>query len=148
MYSFQTSEAHALMILIHSGYFYSASSSPLFRGARDTARILCRSLTPKRQRQLPVKDLPNGPTWRRGRDSTLRTKGDESTTEPQSVTEQQWRRAIITSEGLAQGHPLHTLQAVTPSVSSRFPTLRVKGRILSPLLRYDRHSSTAMAADE
>jgi len=29
---------------IHSGYFYSASSSPLlFRGAPDTARLLCRS---------------------------------------------------------------------------------------------------------
>ena len=31
---------------IHSGYFYSASSSPLLlRGAPDTARILCRSFT-------------------------------------------------------------------------------------------------------
>src|SRR6218665_2269692 len=103
MYSFQKSEAHALMILIRSGNFYSASSSPLLlRGARDTARILCRNLTPKRQRQLPVKDLPKVPTWRRERDSTLQTKDDESTNEPQSVTEQQWRRAIITGEGLAQ----------------------------------------------
>ena len=38
---------------IHSGYFYSASSSPLLlRGAPDTARILCRNFTPKRHRQL------------------------------------------------------------------------------------------------
>ena len=49
----------------HSGYFYSASSSPLlFRGAPDTAQILCRSFTPKRHRQLRVKNLPKVPTWR------------------------------------------------------------------------------------
>ena len=47
--------------------FYRASSSPpLLRGAPDTARILCRNSTPKRQRQLWVKDLlmPKVPTWR------------------------------------------------------------------------------------
>ena len=55
---------------IHSGYFHSASSSPLLlRGAPDTARILCRSFTPKRHRQLRVKDLPKVPTWRPERDS-------------------------------------------------------------------------------
>jgi len=44
---------------IHSGYFYSASSSPLLlRSAPDKARILCRSITPKRHRQLWAKDLP------------------------------------------------------------------------------------------
>ena len=33
---------------VHSGYFYSASSSPLLlRGNPDTARILCRIFTPK-----------------------------------------------------------------------------------------------------
>ena len=33
-------------IFIHSGYFYSASSSPLLlRGVPDTARILCRNMT-------------------------------------------------------------------------------------------------------
>src|SRR6218665_1717447 len=38
---------------IHSGYFYSASSSPLLlRGAPDTVLILCRGFTPKRHRQL------------------------------------------------------------------------------------------------
>jgi len=51
--------------LIHSGYFYSASPSPLLlRSAPDTTRILCRSFTPKRHRQLRVKDLPKVPTWR------------------------------------------------------------------------------------
>src|SRR6218665_2262177 len=50
---------------IQSGYFYSASSSPLLlRGAPDTARILCRSFTLKRHRQLRVKTLPKVPTWR------------------------------------------------------------------------------------
>src|SRR6218665_1691043 len=45
---------------VHSGFFYSASSSPLLpRGAPDTARILCPSFTPKRHRQLRVKYLPN-----------------------------------------------------------------------------------------
>jgi len=38
---------------IYSGYFYSASSSPLLlRGVPDTARILRRSFTPKRHWQL------------------------------------------------------------------------------------------------
>src|SRR6218665_3534400 len=45
--------------LIHSGHFCNASSSPLLlRSATDTARILCLSFTPKRHRQLRVKDLP------------------------------------------------------------------------------------------
>src|SRR6218665_2697061 len=38
---------------IHSGYFYSASLSPLvLRSAPHTARILCQSFTPKHHRQL------------------------------------------------------------------------------------------------
>src|SRR6218665_411492 len=38
---------------IHSGHFYSASSSPLLlRVAPDTARILCQNFTSKRHRQL------------------------------------------------------------------------------------------------
>ena len=52
-------------ILIHSGYFYSTFSSPLLlRGAPNTARILCRSFTPKSHMQLEAKDLPKLPTWR------------------------------------------------------------------------------------
>ena len=54
-----------IFIFIHSGYFYSASSSPLLlRGALDTARILCRNFTPKRHRQLWAKDLPKVSVWR------------------------------------------------------------------------------------
>jgi len=71
--------------LVHSGHFYSASSSPLLlRGAPDTARIVCRSFTPMRHRQLWVKDLPKVPTWRLERDSkpaTFQTKDAESTNE-------------------------------------------------------------------
>src|SRR6218665_143388 len=69
----------------HPGYLYSASSSPLLlRGAPDTARILCRSFTPKRHRQLRVKGLPKVSTWRIERDSNprpfeVRTKVAEST---------------------------------------------------------------------
>src|SRR6218665_2096982 len=50
---------------IHSGYFYSISSSPLLlKGTPDTAQILCRNFKLKRHRQLRVKDLPKVPTWR------------------------------------------------------------------------------------
>src|SRR6218665_2502253 len=57
---------------IHSGCFYSASSSPLLlRSDPDTAvaQILCRSFTPKRSRQFRVKDLPMVPMWRLERNS-------------------------------------------------------------------------------
>ena len=66
---------------IHSDHFYSASSSSLlFRGAPDTARILCRSFTPKRHRQLVVKDLPKVPTWRLERDPNPRPSGRQVST--------------------------------------------------------------------
>src|SRR6218665_1240108 len=56
-------------IFIHSGYFYSVSSSPLLLiGATNTALILCHSFTPKRRRQLRVKVL-KVPGWRLERDS-------------------------------------------------------------------------------
>src|SRR6218665_2572195 len=49
------------------------SSCPLqLRGAPDTALILCRSFTPKRNRQLRVKDKSKVPKWRLVRDSNLR----------------------------------------------------------------------------
>jgi len=55
---------------IHSDHFYSAFSSPLLlRSAPDAARILCRSFTLKRHRQLRVKDLPKVPKWQLERDS-------------------------------------------------------------------------------
>jgi len=50
---------------IHSGNFYSASSSPLLlRGAPDVAWILCHSFTLKRHSQLRVNDLAQVPMWR------------------------------------------------------------------------------------
>ena len=68
---------------IHSGYFYSSSSSPLLlRGAPDTARILCRNFTPKRQRQLWVKDLPKVPTQRLERESNPWPLGRKELTLP------------------------------------------------------------------
>src|SRR6218665_3191299 len=68
---------------IQSGYFYRASSSPLLlKGAPATARILCRSFTPKRHRQLWVKDLPKVPTWRLERDSNLPPFGRKATNQP------------------------------------------------------------------
>ena len=70
---------------IHSGYFYSAFSSPLLlRGAPDTARILCRSFASKRHRQLWVKDFPKVPTWRLERNSNPRPFGRKTMTLPMS----------------------------------------------------------------
>src|SRR6218665_4153364 len=43
---------------------------------------LCRIFTPKRYRQLQVKDLPNIPTWRLGRDSNRRPSGLKASTLP------------------------------------------------------------------
>src|SRR6218665_1347818 len=75
---------------IHSGHFCSASSSPLLvRSSPDTARILCRSFTPKRHRQLRVKDFRKVPTWRLQRDSKPRpSEGIESTNVPPRPTRQ------------------------------------------------------------
>src|SRR6218665_396495 len=67
----------------HSGYFYSAYSSPLLlRGAPDTARILCRYSTPKRHRQLRVKDLPKVLAWRLERETNPRPFGRKASTLP------------------------------------------------------------------
>src|SRR6218665_2373897 len=70
---------------IHSDHFYSDSSSPLlFSGATDTARMLYRSFTSKRHRQLRVKDLPKVPTWRLERNSNPRPFGRKATNLPMS----------------------------------------------------------------
>src|SRR6218665_1751254 len=74
-----------LLCFIRLGHFYSASSSPLLlRGAPGTARILCRSFTPKRHRQLQVKDLPKVPTWRLEQYSNPRPFGRKATNLPMS----------------------------------------------------------------
>ena len=58
---------------IHSSYFYSASFKTTHSEAHpDTARILFRSFTPKRHRQLRVKDLLKVPTWQLKRDPNPR----------------------------------------------------------------------------
>src|SRR6218665_546330 len=68
---------------IYSGHFYSASSRPLLvRSALDTARILFRSVTPERHRQLCVKDLQTVPTWRLERDSNPTPSGRTASTLP------------------------------------------------------------------
>jgi len=63
---------------IHSGY------SLLLRGAPDTARIQCRSFTPKCHRQLRVKDLPKVPTWRLKQDSNPQPFWRKTTNLPMS----------------------------------------------------------------
>src|SRR6218665_3675098 len=85
-------------LFIHSGYFYSASSRPLLlRGAPDTAQVLCQSFTPKRHRQLRVKDLPKVPMWRQERDSNPRPSGRQASTLPMSQhAPHAWLRQCIT----------------------------------------------------
>src|SRR6218665_221999 len=63
---------------IHSGYFCSTSSSLLLlRGAPHCGSASVSELinTPKRYRQLRVRDLPKVPTWRLESDSNLRPSG-------------------------------------------------------------------------
>src|SRR6218665_2333549 len=60
-------EANPVQIhsFIHSGYFYSASSSPLpFRGAPDYSTDTVSEFHAEANRQLQVNDLPKVPTWR------------------------------------------------------------------------------------
>ena len=79
------SKRNWLHSFIYSCYFYSASTSPqLLRGAPDTARILCRSFTPKRYRQLWLKYLPKVPAWRLEWDSNPRPFGRTVTNLPMS----------------------------------------------------------------
>ena len=88
---------------IHSGHFYSTSSSPLLlRSAPDTARILCQSFMPKRHRQLRVKDLPKVPTWR-WEPATLRSKGFNSTNAPQHPTISHWPSNIWINNSTSRG---------------------------------------------
>src|SRR6218665_2906501 len=76
----QAHNEHNACSFIHSGYFYSAFSIPLLLwGAPDTARILYRSFTPKRYRELRVKDLPKVLSWRLERDSNPRPFGRKAT---------------------------------------------------------------------
>ena len=65
-----SSQQHAF---IHSGYFYSASSSTLlFRGAPEYSIIYCVGVyMPKHNRQLWVKDLHKVTMWQLEQDSNL-----------------------------------------------------------------------------
>src|SRR6218665_3016545 len=85
---------------IHSGYFYSASSSPpLLRGDPDTARILCRSFTPKRHTQLRTKDLPKVPTRRLERNSNPRHSDQKASTLPMRHHAQLLISVVLSSTG-------------------------------------------------
>src|SRR6218665_2666696 len=91
---------HSLLFsFIHSGYFYSASASPvLLRGTPDTARILCRSFTSKRHRQLRVRDLPKVYTWWLKRDLNPRPFGRKAANLPMSHHAPQFIHLFVTSE--------------------------------------------------
>src|SRR6218665_1693805 len=75
---------------IHSGYFYSTSSSPrLLRSAPDTAWILCREFHAEAPQAIASEGLVQGlyVAARVGFEpTTLFTKGDESTNEPSRPT--------------------------------------------------------------
>ena len=78
--------------IIHSGYFYSASPSPLLlRGTPDTAQIPCRSFTPQATASEGLAQGPYVATRAGFEPTTLRTKGNDSTNEPLSlVFRQPW----------------------------------------------------------
>ena len=69
---------------IHSGHFYSASSSPLLlRGATDySTDTTVSEFHAKAHRQLQVKDLPKVPTWWLERESNPRPSGWKSSSQP------------------------------------------------------------------
>jgi len=101
---------------IHSGYFCSTSSSPVLlrvRGTPDKARILCRSFTPKRNRQLQVKDLPK--VAKVGFVSTtLWTKGAEFATTPHFLlTLLVWPRTTFIRWSNKENYHLHMMLRVT-----------------------------------
>ena len=74
----KTSLVHSF---IHSGHFYSASSSPpLLRGASDYSADTVSEFHAEAHRQLQVKDLPKVPTWRLERESNPRPSGWKSST--------------------------------------------------------------------
>src|SRR6218665_3469598 len=61
---------------IHSGHFYSATSSPLLlRGAPDYSTDTVSEFHAEAHRQLQVKDLPKVPTWRLERESNPQPSG-------------------------------------------------------------------------
>ena len=95
---------------IHSGYFYSVSSSPLLL----RARILCRNYTPKRHRQLWVKDLLWVPMWRLERESNPWPFGRKTLTLPMRHTcpTSWWRFVLWTSDGSQMINKFNSLTIV------------------------------------
>ena len=73
-----------LRSFIHSGYFYSTSSSSLLLRGAQPQHCYCAGVnSPKCYRQLWGKDLPKVPMWRVGFEHPpLWTQGTEITTEP------------------------------------------------------------------
>ena len=68
---------------IHSGHFYSTSSSPLLlRGALDYSTDTVSEFHAEAHRQLQVKDLPKVPTWQLERESNPRLSGWKSSSQP------------------------------------------------------------------
>ena len=63
-------------------FILDISIAPLQGGATDTVRILCRSFTLKRHRQL--RDLPEVPTWLLELDLNPRPSGRQVSTLPMS----------------------------------------------------------------
>ena len=77
--------------LIYS-FIQTISIAPLqVHYCSETARILCRTFTPKRHRQLQVNYLPKVSMWRRDRDSNPRPFGRKATNQPMSHHAPQFR---------------------------------------------------------
>src|SRR6218665_2652426 len=109
---------------IHSGYFYSSSSSPLLlRGAPDTARITCRIAT----------DYCKFPAWRLEEDSNPRPFGRKTTNLPMSHHAQLappfLLHLILCLEGSSESSPSPLLFCYT---LSRSKCLKPPVIVLSP----------------
>jgi len=102
----------SLIHSIHSGYISRAPLQVHYfsEALPTTARILCWSYTPKRKRQLRVKDLLKVPTYQLEWDSNLRPSG--RTTEPPCPTifhNDIWhcQTSAECTSGLCRGHYLY-----------------------------------------
>src|SRR6218665_3301534 len=94
-------------LFLYSGYFcslFKSTTRPILRGTPETARLPCRSFTPKRHRQLRVQDFPPNVAARAGFEpATLQTKGTESTNEPPRPT--RFTRTVLDAPAHAYSQP-------------------------------------------
>ena len=114
-HSFVHSYIHCFIYSISQAFCIAPLQEPrLLIGAPDTARILCRNISPKRYRQLWVIYLPKVPTWRIERESNLWPFGRKASTQPkrQHTPKGAWRRPLLVR--FASDCSIDTVSELTP----------------------------------